>query len=134
MVLSAKIGRKVGIALPQILPDPEDADGRVQVLQLVLHPNPVVRAAPARLAELLPAVPRVRLQELVERQHREVAQAGVLDVHQIPEEVARRGVPLAPLRHESTVLQRLPPIHPRGEELEDVADLHPVALHALIRE
>eukprot|EP00969_Alexandrium_andersonii_P288386 12748699-Alexandrium_andersonii.AAC.1 len=55
-------------------------------------------------------------------------------MRQVPEEVARRRVPLVPLWREPTMLKRLPTVHPRGEELEDVADLHPVALHVRVRE
>eukprot|EP00969_Alexandrium_andersonii_P205373 9074282-Alexandrium_andersonii.AAC.1 len=70
----------------------------------------------------------------MERQHREVVEVGVLDVHQVPEEVPGGCVAVVPLRREATLLQCHPPIHPCNEKLEDVVDLHPEPLVVLVQE
>eukprot|EP00969_Alexandrium_andersonii_P269468 11910311-Alexandrium_andersonii.AAC.1 len=64
-------------------------------------------------------MPRLRLHQLVERQQREVVEVGVLDMRQVPKEVARCRIAVAPLRGDAALFQRLPPVHPGSEELED---------------
>eukprot|EP00969_Alexandrium_andersonii_P150198 6641563-Alexandrium_andersonii.AAC.1 len=63
-------------------------------------------------------MPEVRLQQLVERQQREVVHVGVLDLRQVPEEVPGGGVPVVPLAHQVAPLERHPPVHPGREQLE----------------
>eukprot|EP00969_Alexandrium_andersonii_P152490 6743244-Alexandrium_andersonii.AAC.1 len=64
-------------------------------------------------------MPRIGLQQLVHREHREVVEVGILDARQVPEEVARRRVAVITLRGEAALFKCLPPIHPCREELED---------------
>eukprot|EP00969_Alexandrium_andersonii_P004199 182079-Alexandrium_andersonii.AAC.1 len=68
-------------------------------------------------------MPKVGLHQLVERQHREVVHAGVLDLGQVPEEVPGGRVSVAPFAHQVAPLQSHPPVHPGREQLEGVADL-----------
>eukprot|EP00969_Alexandrium_andersonii_P350070 15432451-Alexandrium_andersonii.AAC.1 len=48
--------------------------------------------------QLPPSLPRVWLQQLVDGEHREVVDVGVLDLRQVPEEVARRRVAVVAVR------------------------------------
>eukprot|EP00969_Alexandrium_andersonii_P003835 166061-Alexandrium_andersonii.AAC.1 len=79
-------------------------------------------------------MPEVRLQQLVERQHREVVHIGILDHGQVPEEVPRGRVPVVPLADQVSSFQGHPSVHPGREQLEDVADLRPEAMGVGIRE
>eukprot|EP00969_Alexandrium_andersonii_P026696 1164790-Alexandrium_andersonii.AAC.1 len=67
----------------------------------------------AFLQQLVSPLPCARPQQLVDGEHRAVVDVGILDLRQVPEEVARCSVAGVAVRDKTALLERFPAIQPR---------------------